>query len=191
MKVFCVLFAMFAVLLLSAPLASAQGGWSGCPWGFDYNPMSYGYVEACINGPAPAAPAALKPAGLAKPAPAAIPEQGLSCLWWGDAYDPAAMLSHGPECLSQPIMAAKVAGLAKPEPAVIPTQSLPCLPWGDAYDPISMLSHGPECLSQPTDNAITAKSAGLAKLTPLTPLEEFIACGLGGRLDVLSLTCQQ
>ncbi|MCU0502631.1 MAG: hypothetical protein MUC51_12870, partial [Anaerolineae bacterium] len=95
MKVFCVMFAVCAVLLLPASLASAQDGWSGCPWGFDYNPMSYGYLEACINGPAQVAPATSKPAGLAKPAPAAIPEPAVPCLLWGDAYDPTTMLSHG------------------------------------------------------------------------------------------------
>jgi hypothetical protein len=46
-------------------------------------------------------------------------------------------------------------------------------------------------VGQPTDNAIAAKRAGLAKLTPLAPVEAFIPCGNGGRLDLLTLACQQ
>ena len=39
MKAFYVMFVVFAVLLLGAPIASAQDGSPGCPWGAAYDPM--------------------------------------------------------------------------------------------------------------------------------------------------------
>jgi len=66
---------------------------------------------------------------------------------------------------------------------------LPCLPWGDVYDPATMmLSSAPECLSRPADNAAALKPAGLAKPAPV---EQFVPCGYGERLDPLALVCQR
>jgi hypothetical protein len=237
MKAFYVMFVVFAVLLLGAPLTSAQDGSPSCSGGSAYDLTGHGCVTGYTNGSAAAASSAPKVAGLAAPAQAAQQNQGLPCLPWGDAYDPITMLSHGLECvsqpadnsaapksaglaklapvenfapcgfseqldplldplalacLSQPFPAAKAAskpsGLAAPAPAMIPEQGLPCLPWGESYDPITMLSHGPECVSQPADNSAAPKTAGLAKLAPV---ENFVPCGFGERLDPLALACQR
>ena len=48
MKAFYVMFVVFAVLLLGAPIASAQDGWSGCPWGAAYDPMAHGFIAECF-----------------------------------------------------------------------------------------------------------------------------------------------
>ena len=171
------------VLLTAAPLASARDGWPGCRWGYAYDPMAQGYVPACFSRPADNA-AALKPAGLAKIAPV---EEFVPCGF--DGYDP---MVHGylPACFSQPFPTAKAAsksaGLAAPAPAVIPEQGWPGCPWGAAYDP---MAHGyvPACFYRPADNAAALKPAGLAKLAPV---EAFVPCGFGERLDPLALACQ-
>jgi hypothetical protein len=75
MKPFKVMFVVFAMLLLAVPIVAAQEGWPDCPWGAAYDPMVQGYVPACFSRPTDNA-AALKPDGLAKLAPAVIPEQG-------------------------------------------------------------------------------------------------------------------
>ena len=94
-------------------------------------------------------------------------------------------------CLSQPVIAAKAvskpAGLAAPIQVVIPEQGLPCLPWGEAYNPMTMtISDSPDCLSRTAANTAALKPAGLAKLAPV---EEFVPCGFGERLDPLALAC--
>ena len=70
MKAFKVMFVVFAMLLLAVPIASAQDGWPGCPWGAAYNPMAHGFIAECFWQPADNA-AATKPAGLAAPEMAA------------------------------------------------------------------------------------------------------------------------
>ncbi|MDQ1301705.1 MAG: hypothetical protein QG637_1627, partial [Chloroflexota bacterium] len=62
MKAFYAMFVVFLVLLFAAPMASAEDGWPNCPWEYDYNPMTHGYVPACINGPAAAESSAPKAA---------------------------------------------------------------------------------------------------------------------------------
>ena len=86
MKAFYVMFVVFAVLLLGAPLASAQDGWPGCPWGNTYSPTEHGFIAECFWQPAANA-AALKSAGLAKPAPV---EQFVPC-GFGERLDPLAL----------------------------------------------------------------------------------------------------
>jgi hypothetical protein len=170
---------MLFALLLVAPIASAQEGWSGCPWGAAYDPMVQGYLPACFSRPADNA-AALKPAGLVKPAPA-------------ESFDPCGFSeqldllldSQALACLSQPFPAAKAAskpaGLAAPAPVAIPMQGWSGCPWGTAYDP---MAHGfiAECFRRPTDNAAALKPAGLAKPAPA---ENFDPCGFSEQLDLL------
>ena len=228
MKAFYVMFVVFAVLLLGAPLASAQDGWPGCPWGNTYSPTEHGFIAECFwrpteNGAAikpaglaklapmegfvscgagenldllldpqalaclsqsiPAAKAASKPAGLAAPAPAVVPDQGWPGCPWGDAYNP---MVHGfvSECDIRPADNAaslKTAGLAKLAPAVIPEQGWPGCPWGYGFNP---MIHGDvlECLDRPTDNSASPKTAGLAKLAPV---ENIVPCGFSEQLDPL------
>jgi hypothetical protein len=157
-----------------------------CGAGEQFDPLLDPQALACLSGPVTAAKAASKPAGLAQLAPAADPEQGLCP--WGDRVALAGP-NYVPECNGKnnaTYAAPKAAGLAAPAPVVDPMQGLPCLPWGDAYDPMTMLSHGPECLSRPADNAAALKPAGLAKLAPV---EAFVPCGFGERLDPLALAC--
>ncbi len=71
MKACKVMFVVFAMLLLAVPIVAAQEGWAGCPSGAAYDPMAHGYEPACFSQPAENS-AALKPAGLAAPAPAVI-----------------------------------------------------------------------------------------------------------------------
>jgi len=65
---------------------------------------------------------------------------------------------------------------------VIPEQGCP---WGDAYDPMAN-GYVPACFSRPAANAAALKTAGLAKLAPV---EAFVPCGFGERLDPLALAC--
>jgi len=136
MKAFYVMFVVFAVLLFGAPMASAQDGWPGCPWGDAYNPSVHGFVSECDIKPTDNA-AAPKPAGLAKPAPAVIPEQGWPGCPWGYGFNP---MIHGDvlECLDRPTdngAAFKPAGLA----AQIPAQKRfgPCGSSGESPDPLA------------------------------------------------------
>jgi hypothetical protein len=179
MKAFYMMFVVFAVLLLGAPMASAQDGWPGCPWGSAYDPTEHGFIAECFWQPAANA-AASKPAGLAKPAPV---EQFVPCSF-GEGIDPL-LDPQALACLSQSFPAAKAAskpaGLAAPAPAVIPEQRLSCLSWHDAYDP---MTHALvlECLSWSTDKAAAPKTAGLAQLAPV---EASAACGVSEQLDPL------
>ena len=180
---------MLFALLLVAPIASAQDGSPSCSGGSAYDLTGHGCVTGYTNGSTAAASIAPKVAGLAAPAQVAQQNQGWPGCPWGDAYDP---MAHGyvPACFIRPAAnaaAPKAAGLAAPAPAVDPEQGLPCLPWGEVYDPMTMtLSSAPECLSRPADNAAAPKPTGLAKIAPV---DEFVPCGYGERLDPLALAC--
>jgi hypothetical protein len=184
-KAFYVMFVVFAVLLLAAPLASAQEGWPGCPWGAAYDPMAHGYVPACFSRPAAPESSAPKPAGLAQLAPV---EEFAPCGFseqLDPLLDPLALA-----CLSQPATpekaASKPAGLAAPAPAAIPEQVLSCQMWGDAahnawsdadYNPM-LYGYVPECVSRPAANAGASKPSGLA--APAPAQEQFGPCGSSG-----------
>jgi len=161
MKAFYVMFVVFAVLLFAAPMASAQGGGPSCPGGSAYDLTGHGCVTGYLNGAAATSSIAPKVAGLAAPAPVAIPEQGLPCLSWGDAYDPITMLSHGPECVSRPAdnaAALKPAGLAK----LAPVEAFAPCGFSEQLDPL-LDPLALACLSQPVTAAKAAsKPAGLA-----------------------------
>ena len=87
-------------------------GWPGCPWGYDYDPIAHGDIWECMSRPADNA-ASLKPAGLAKLAPA---EEFIPC-GAGEQLDPL-LDPQALACLSGPVTAAKAAskpaGLAAP-----------------------------------------------------------------------------
>ena len=75
-----------------------------------------------------------------------IPEQGLPCLPWGESYDPQTMLSHGPECVSQPAdnsAASKTAGLAK----LTPVEGVVSCGFNEQLDPL-LDPQALACLSQ-------------------------------------------
>ena len=89
---------------------------------------------ACLSQPFPAAKAPSKPAGLAAPAPVAIPEQGWPGCPWGDAYNPSL---HGfvSECDIRPTdngAALKTAGLAK----IAPVEAFVPCGFGEWLDPL-------------------------------------------------------
>jgi hypothetical protein len=89
-----------------------------CGAGEQLDPLLDPQALACLTQSVPAAKAASKPAGLAAPAPVAIPEQGWPGCPWGTAYDPMAQ-GYVPACFSQPtdnVAALKPAGLAKLAP---------------------------------------------------------------------------
>ncbi len=92
--------------------------------------------------------------------------QRLPCLPWGESYDPQTMLSHSPECVSQPAdssAAPKIAGLAKPAPV---EQFVPC-GFSEQLDPL-LDPLALACLSQPFPAAKAAsKPAGLAAPAPV------------------------
>ncbi len=146
--------------------------------------MLYGYVPECVSRPADNS-AAPKIAGLAKPAPV----EGFDPCGFSEPLDPL-LDPRALACLSQPIPAAKAAskpaGLAAPAPAAIPEQGWSGCPWGAAYDPM-VQGYLPACFSRPADNAAALKSAGLARIAPV---EAFVPCGFGERLDPLALACQ-
>ena len=200
---------MLFALLLVAPIASAQEDLPGCPWGYYYNPITHDYVLVCVSQPADNA-AALKPAGLAAPAPVVAPEQGSRCVSYaGPNYSVCVVASSGASAaaksagLAAPAQATQqdptmdwissqernanlaAAGLAKVASAVDPKQGWSGCPWGAAYDP---MAHGfiAECFFRPADNVAALKPAGLAKLGPV---EAFVPCGYGERLDPLALAC--
>ena len=177
MKAFKVMFVVFAMLLLAVPIVGAQEGWAGCPWGAAYDPMVQGYVPACFSRPADNA-AALKPAGLAAPAPVVAPEQGSRCVSYeGPNYSVCVVAS------SDASAAAKPAGLAAPAPAVISEQGWPGCPWGDAYNP-SVHGFVSECDIRPSDNSAALKPAGLAKPAPAVILEQgWSGCPWGAAYD--------
>ncbi len=165
-----------------AKLAPMEG-FVSCGAGENLDPLLDPQALACLSQSIPAAKAASKPAGLAAPAPAVIPEQGWPGCPWGDAYNPSL---HGfvSECDIRPTdndAALKPAGLAKLAPAVISEQGWPGCPWGYDYDP---MAHGDiwECMSRPADNSAAPKTAGLAKLAPV---EDSFSCGAGEILDPL------
>ena len=116
MKAFYVMFVVFAVLLLGAPIASAQDGWPSCPWGNAYGPTEHGFIAECFWQPAANA-AAPKPAGLAKPAPV---EQFVPCSF-GEGIDPL-LDPQALACLSQSFpgreggLQASGAGELRPQP---------------------------------------------------------------------------
>ena len=151
-----------------------------------YDPTVQGFIAECFWRPTDNG-AALKSAGLAKPAPAVISAQGLPCLPWGESYDPLTMLSHGPECVSQPAdnsAAPKSAGLAK----LAPVENFAPCGFSEQLDPL-LDPQALACLSQPFPAAKAAsKPAGLA--APASAQEQFVPCGFGERLDPLALTCQ-
>ena len=185
MKAFYVMFVVFAVLLLGAPMASAQDSWPGCPWGNTYSPTEHGFIAECFWRPTDNG-AAIKPAGLAKPAPAAIPVQGLPCLPWDDAYDPQTMLSRGPECVSQPAdnsAASKTAGLAK----LTPVEGVVSCGFNEQLDPL-LDPQALACLSQSIPAAKAAsKPAGLAAPAPAVIPEQGLPCLLWGNADDLMM----
>ena len=92
--------------------------------------------------------------------------QRLPCLPWGESYDPQTMLSHSPECVSQPADSSatpKIAGLAKPAPV---EQFVPC-GFSEQLDPL-LDPLALACLSQPFPAAKAAsKPAGLAAPAPV------------------------
>jgi hypothetical protein len=112
------------VLLLAAPVATAQDGWpTVC------GQESRGHAPECFDKSAGDA-AAPKPAGLAQPAPAGNPGQGGWPTLCG--YESR---GHVPECFDMPAVnttSAKPAGLAQPDP-VAPQKLLPCC--GPCVDP--------------------------------------------------------
>jgi hypothetical protein len=155
---------MLFALLLVAPIASAQEGLPGCPWGYYYNPITHDYVLVCLNRSAAPESSAPKAAGLAAPAQAAQQNQGWPGCQWGAAYDPT---EHGfiAECFWQPAdnaAAAKTAGLAKLAPA---EKFDPC-GFSEQLDPL-LDPLALACLSQPDTAAKAAsKPAGLAQPAP-------------------------
>jgi len=171
---------MLFALLLVAPIASAQEGLPGCPWGYYYNPITHDYVLVCVSQPADNA-AALKPAGLAAPAPVVAPEQGSRCVSYaGPNYSVCVVAS------SDTSAAAKPAGLAAPAPAVISEQGWPGCPWGDAYNP-SVHGFVSECDIRPSDNSAALKPAGLAKPAPaVIPEQGWSGCPWGAAYDPMA-----
>jgi hypothetical protein len=149
------------VLLFAAQVASAQNGLPGCAWGYYYNPITHDYVLVCLSQPTDDA-AALKPAGLAAPAPAVAPEQGSRCVSYaGPNYSVCVVASSGASA------AAKPAGLAAPAPAVAPEQGLPGCPWGYYYNPMTH-DYVLVCLSRSAaPEAIAPKVSGLAAPVPI------------------------
>ena len=164
MKAFYVMFVVFAVLLLGAPMASAQDGSPSCPGGSAYDLTGHGCVAGYTNGSAAAASIAPKVAGLAAPTQAAQQNQGWSGCPWGDAYDP---MAHGfiAECFWRPTdnaAAPKTAGLAKIAPV---EQFVPCS-FGEGIDPL-LDPQALACLSQTFPAAKAAsKPSGLAAPAP-------------------------
>ncbi len=69
MKAFLVMSVLLAVQALATPIASAQDGWPGCPWGAAYEELAHGYVAECFTATLANEPAASKAAGRAAPAP--------------------------------------------------------------------------------------------------------------------------
>ena len=174
-----------AGLAKPAPAVISAQGLPCLPWGESYDPLTMlSHGPECVSQPADNS-AAPKSAGLAKLAPV----ENFAPCGFSEQLDPL-LDPLALACLSQSFPAARAAskpsGLAAPAPVAIPEQGLPCLPWGESYDPQTMLSHGPECVSQPADNSAAPKSAGLAKLAPV---ENFVPCGFGERLDPLALVC--
>ena len=150
-----------------------EQGWPGCPWGDTYNPSLHGFVSECDIRPTDN-DAALKPAGLAKLAPAVILAQSWPGCPWGYDYDP---MAHGDiwECMSRPAdnsAASKTAGLAKLAPVEEFAHA-----GSVSYDPLAQAL--PACLSQPFPAVKAAsKPAGLA--APAPAQEQFGFCGSSG-----------
>ena len=196
---------MLFALLLVAPIASAQEGSPGCPWGYYYNPITHDYVLVCVSQPADNA-AALKPAGLAAPAPVVAPEQGSRCVSYaGPNYSVCVVASSGASA------AAKSAGLAAPAQA---TQQDPTMDWISSQERNATLAAAGlanvasavaseqgspcgvlesiysagyiACVDANRGTSAALKPAGLAKLAPV---EAFVPCGYGERLDPLALAC--
>jgi hypothetical protein len=156
---------LFALLLV-APIASAQDGSPNCPWGYAYNPMTHDYVLVCLSQPTDNA-AALKPAGLAKPAPV---EQFVPC-GYGERLDPLALA-----CQSLSTSAAEAE--AKPAPV---EQFTPC-GYGERLDPLALA-----CLRQPIAAAkAAAKPAGLAApAQAVIPEQGWPGCPWGYAYDLM------
>lgn len=113
-----------------------------CSFGESIDPLLDPMALVCLTQSAPAANAASKPAGLAKPAPTVDPKQGLRCPLWGDVYDLMMTLTYGPECFSPSaanVAAPKPAGLAKPAPAPAQQQFGPCGSSGESPDPLFLV----------------------------------------------------
>ena len=172
MKAFYMMFVVFAVLLLGAPLASPQDGSPSCSGGSAYDLTGHGCVTGYTNGSAAAAAIAPKVAGRAAMARA---EQQDPTMDWISSQERNANLA--------------AAGLAKVVPAVDPKQGLPDCPWEYYYNPITH-DYVLVCLSQPADNAAALKPAGLAKIAPV---EKFDPSGFSEQfdplLDPLALVC--
>jgi len=162
MKAFKVMFVVFAMLLLAVPTVGAQESWAGCPWGAAYDPMVQGYVPACFSRPAGNA-AALKPAGLAAPAPVVAPEQGSPCKVLESIYSAAYIACV--DANRGTSAALKPAGLAKLAPV---EAFVPC-GFGERLDPLALA-----CLSQSGASA-AAKPAGLTAPTH----ERLVTCDTG------------
>ena len=163
-----------------------------CSFGEGIDPLLDPLALACLSQPFPAAKAASKPAGLAAPAPAVVPEQVLSCQGWGDAahnawadaaYNPM-LYGYVPECVSRPAdnaAALKSAGLAK----LAPVEGFDPCGFSEQLDPL-LDPLALACLSQPFPAAKAAsKPAGLA--APAPTQQQFGPCGAG--FDPLTLAC--
>ena len=198
MKAFYVMFVVFAVLLFAAPIASAQDGWPGCPWGAAYDPMVHGYVAGVLQ-PARCQCRRTQDCRAGGPGPSSGASR--ACPWPVAGTWPE--LSR-PDCLSTP-----AAALAMPEPASCrhrPRQPQPQSLRGLAasapssgavralrrsassldplLDPLALA-----CLSQSVPAAKAAsKPAGLAAPAPPAQMQ-FGPCGAGESPDPLTLAC--
>jgi hypothetical protein len=157
-----------------------------CGVGQNLDPLLDPQALACLSQPIPAAKAASKPAGLAAPAPAVIPEQGWSGCPWGATYDPMVQ-GYVPACFSRPTdnaAALKPAGLAK----LTPVEGFVSCGAGENLDPL-LDPLALACLSQPFPAAKAAsKPAGLA--APAPAQVKFGPCGASGESpDPLTLAC--
>ena len=108
---------MLLTLLLAAPIASAQDGWPGCPWGAAYEELEHGYVAECFIATTATESIAPKAAGLAAPAPAVSPNQGWPGCPWGAAYEE---LEHGyvAECFIATAATGSIPGVAERRPTM-------------------------------------------------------------------------
>lgn len=171
-----VMFVVFAVLVMAMPVVAAQEAWpQTC--GHANDPQVRGdRVPACLSQPATAAEAAAKPAGLAQPAPASVPDQGWQS-WWFDRE------GYAQDNLSRLAAAAapKPVGLAQPARVSAPDQGWPGCPWGHAYDEVAN-GYVPACFTKPVADAVApaaSKLVGLAQPAPaLIAEQQFAPCGV-------------